>query len=101
MTKILLATLTAGMLATSAAYAGPIRFWDRAENRADRYEDRIDRRVTWGPRDRIEDRADTAENRLDRRNLGKRCAAAKDIDCQSEAGERVEARRTTLQDMRN
>ncbi|MEM0987239.1 MAG: hypothetical protein AAGK00_00040 [Pseudomonadota bacterium] len=71
--NLLLAPVAALLIGTAApALAdGPERrawIWDRVEDRFDRWEDRIDRRVNLGPRDRIEDRLDRIENRFDRRN---------------------------------
>jgi len=83
MSRIIFSALAASLLITSTAHAGP---WnrDRIEDRADRYEDRIDARFTYGPRDRIEDRFDRAENRFDERNPGRKCKAS-EVNCRGEA----------------
>ncbi len=66
--KILTAALLGSVLIAGAAEANH-RVWDRIEDRIDRAENRIDERVTWGPRDRIEDVIDRWEDRRDYRNL--------------------------------
>ena len=88
MKPILLATLASSMLITTAATAGPWRIYDRLEDRADRYEDRIDSRVTYGKRDLVEDRVDRFENRIDERNLRAKCANNADLDCRGNASDR-------------
>ncbi|MEO0342310.1 MAG: hypothetical protein AAF198_02625 [Pseudomonadota bacterium] len=81
MSKLILTAVAVSLLGASTAMATPLRYFDRLEDRADRYEDRIDRRVTYGPRDRIEDRVDLLENRVDERNLRAKCAKASASGC--------------------
>ncbi len=71
MTKAFLLSLTAAAVALGlmgqGAEAGPRHAaWDRIEDRIDRRESRLDRRVNLGPRDRFEDRVDRWEDRRDR-----------------------------------
>ena len=72
MLRITLTTLAIALGFAVAPHAGDAAspYWlDRAEDRADRREDHIDRQIHLGPRDVIEDRVDLAENRLDRRRI--------------------------------
>ena len=57
-------------LIAAPAFANPL-WWsaDRVEDRLDRRESVIDRRVDRGPLDMAEDRLDAIESRLDRRDI--------------------------------
>ncbi len=66
--SVLVVGMMVGVPAQAADYPNKHRAWDRIEDRIDRRESRLDRRVTHGPRDRFEDRVDRWEDRRDRMN---------------------------------
>lgn len=67
MTRLLIIAALAGTVSTAGvAVAENGGRWDRIEDRIDRRENRLDERVTHGPRDRIEDVVDRWEDRRDR-----------------------------------